>query len=290
MSIEEEPKTESREKVTVDARLDGFGSQFQHYIWAAIYADAINADFYMPEITTIAHNYDNSPRFVDLLKDTMSLYDIFPSIREVEDKSSIRILQMWEYCVFVENNLEKCLSSKTMERIKCAFWRKNTDFIDAYFNTEHRAKTLTIGIHIRRNNRCDDRVVDANGSKMEPYVKQLQETLGKQPKDRDIDIHIVTQAPFAEVRENFVSFLNTELANTRKTRVILHEPHSTKFPFLCLAACDILMISFSSFSYCAALLSNSREVYYVPFWHNARPGWRPLDVPKQHLAGYSYGK
>ena len=60
--------------------------------------------------------------------------------------------------------------------------------------------------------------------------------------------------------------------NYKNDDTILHINEDVCKTFLGLVAANILVTSSSSFSYCAALLSDG-EIYYKQFWHTPRKDW-----------------
>jgi hypothetical protein len=78
--------------------------------------------------------------------------------------------------------------------------------------------------------------------------------------NQEILFHIYSQgqlAQFEELIDNDVKFyLNYDIVET----------------FIGLVSSNILIISPSSFSYAAALISDG-EIYYKKFWHNPKKNW-----------------
>lgn len=50
---------------TNSRQVDGFGSQFQHAITCAVYAELHNKEFRYTPFTQMEHNYDNDPLFLE---------------------------------------------------------------------------------------------------------------------------------------------------------------------------------------------------------------------------------
>jgi glycine cleavage system pyridoxal-binding protein P len=67
--------------------------------------------------------------------------------------------------------------------------------------------------------------------------------------------------------ENFDCYKNDD--------VIFHIDEEVTKTFIGLVGSDALVMSASSFSYIAAILTDA-EVYYLPFWHRAKKEWITL--------------
>jgi hypothetical protein len=79
-------------------------------------------------------------------------------------------------------------------------------------------------------------------------------------KDKSLQFHIYSQGK----KENFTNLENTD--------VEFHLNEELTNTFIGLVAADILILSPSSFSYVAGLLSDG-IVYYKEFWHNKKRDW-----------------
>lgn len=272
---------------TIKCRNDGFGSQFQHYIWAACYAEAQGNKFILPKISQIEHNYTNDKDFINNLIRFMSLEDIFnePSLSNNE---SLVELNPIEYCKFVENNIDKCLNSSTMNKIRESFFKNNQSLFDTYRLNESNdgKKPINIVIHIRRNNTQDSRKVYADLIPFEMYHNEIERILTKIPLDKTVRLQIITQAEYTEVKKEFFKYLESNNYNTRKIILSIHSQLDTKGPFFCMAAADYLLLSPSSFSYAAAWLCKG-EITYYPFWHNPSKNWNKFEVNRIKLDGYT---
>jgi len=65
----------------------------------------------------------------------------------------------------------------------------------------------------------------------------------------------------------------SNLARYKAADVVLHADESIEDTFTGLVLANALVISPSSFSYAAAILSEG-DVYYQRFWHPPLPGWK----------------
>ena len=79
-------------------------------------------------------------------------------------------------------------------------------------------------------------------------------------KDKEIMFHVYSQGDL----KNFIDLENQD--------VKFYINYDIIETFKGLVAANVLVISPSSFSYTAALLSDG-EIYYKPFWHNPKNNW-----------------
>jgi len=270
---------------TIPARTDGFGAHFQHYMWAAYYAEKHDMKFLLPVVKEIEHNYSNKETWVQELTDFMNLNKLF-DVNNSTKYNNITTLSQQSYCSFVEKDLDKFLASHTMCKIKNKFFEENDYLLDKYFiRKPEMKKVINIAVHVRRNNNCDCRLVDPVTTRFDIFKTEIDKLLVEIPADKNVRLHIISQASFAEIREAFFGYLSSK-ENGRKVMISLHQNDDVKAPFLAMATADYLITSPSSFSYTAGLLNRGTVIYY-PFWHNPSKKWRIMDVPKQNLIGYN---
>lgn len=270
---------------SIEARNDGFGAQIQHYMWAAYYSESHNGKFLMPLVTKIEHNYNNSEDWVSNLVDFMKLNDLFKA-QSSTPSSNVELIPQTVYCKFVEAEIDKFLESETMFKIRSHFLHANDHLLDKYYIRKPETKdAVNIAVHIRRNNSHDCREVDPTSTSFDIFKTEIDKLLLEIRSEKNVRIHIISQASFSEIRNGFFSYLRSG-ENGRKVTLAVHPSEDVIGPFLAMATADYLITSPSSFSYAAALLNKGTVIYY-PFWHNPSKNWRIMDVPKQNLLGYN---
>jgi hypothetical protein len=231
---------------------DGFGSQYQKILQTYIFCKIHNLNFVYTPFGFVEHNYNHDKDYNNKLENLINLKDNImnnniKNVRVLDFNSIVR--------PYFENNIDKCCESEHMQFIKDCFWKnKNKNF----FNNDK----INVAIHIRRENlhdkgRAEERVTTPNN-----YYLKIMDTIREKYKDNDKKIlfHIYSQG-------NIMNFL--DLNNTNVKFYINHDVIET---FLGMVSANILVISPSSFSYVAALISDG-EIYYKKFWHNPRKNW-----------------
>jgi hypothetical protein len=231
---------------------DGFGAQYQKIIQTYIYCKIHNLNFAYTPIKEIEHNYYNDVEYINNLEKTMNLKNNIINVTSVMNVESLdfgKIVR--EYC---DNNIDKSCDNEHMKFIKDCFWKnKNKD----YFNNDK----LNVAIHIRRANlhdkgRAGERVTTQNSY----YLNIMNTIRDKYENNKNVLFHIYSQGDISKF---------TDLANSD---VKFYLNYDIVESFIGMVAADILVISPSSFSYVAALISDG-EIYYKQFWHNPRKNW-----------------
>ena len=218
---------------TITKRNDGFGAQYQNIIFGILYTELCLKGIYIhKKIEKIEHNYNNDPLFLQEIENLMNLHSFENEIIKNVIELSIKDIYPW-----VEQNIDYCLNSTTMKKIRKCFW-------------ENKVKTnVSVAIHIRRLNCMDDRIEGTNVPN-EYFLNKCK--LNK-------NCCIYSQGDISQFKEfeNHTLYLNENVSKT----------------FIDLVSADILVTSPSSFSYTAALL-NENIIYYYPFWHKPSVFWK----------------
>lgn len=265
---------------------DGFGAQFQRFIWTCIYAEEYEqSTFVYRSPAKMAHNYDDDPKFTEKMENLMNMKPYYMNyddaqklltVSEAGSGSGIELLTPNFYDIFnyVERNIDACMKSQSMMRIKRHFWEnKNRAAVYAGFSAHGGHEyTLHLALHIRRPN-CDD--TRPNGGEEytdKYYITTLNAIRDKyatsRPNDR-IRLHLYSQGSV----DKFANFITNERIGKD---IVLHLTDTNEQTYLGMAAADILITSASSFSYSAAFFSDG-DIYYTDFWHKPCSWWNILE-------------
>lgn len=269
---------------TVSKREDGFGSQYQYYVWQILYTELNGGKFVMPKIDKMEHNYNNNPNFIKKVRKFMNLENTYNNTEILLNRLPLNYLDIREGYKFVENNIDYCLNSQTIKKIKTLFWmNKNRNYI--YKKDEDSTQNYNIAVHIRRPNINDCRDGECVNINLNYYKDCIYEACEKYLfsfgliKKKPIKIYIYSQGNENEFEE---------LKKIEYGEVVLKIDEDMFESFIGMVGADVLILSASSFSYIAGFISDSKEIYYYPFWHSPSNNWNIKNNLKQiELSGYS---
>lgn len=243
--------------VTTEPRTDGFGAQFQNIIFDILFTYSnTNYRYVFPNINSFEHNYTRDSGFTERLIRYMNLRDYFPN----KAFNSVKYYKSTSTYTYVENNLTQLLKSQTMNTIKTHFYADKNTYFDTHYHN--------VAVHVRRLN-SDDSRVDGTETPDSYYIGLMKTIRDTHPVNgKPLMFHIYSQTRGAGYNERFMKLYNPGDDDRIKFYLngnLLHTFHGMVFA-------DILVCSRSSFSYCAALLTNG-VVYYKPFWHKPADFW-----------------
>ena len=233
--------------ITQKLRTDGFGAQYQTIINTILYCKKMDKIFVYTPINSIEHNYDNDSLFLQKVENMMNI-KIYKTVYEIE-KSNVSTLHGNTALNFFDKNMNN-LDTEISE-IKKDFWQNNEKscFKNDFFN---------IAVHIRRPNKVDIRL---NGSDTpDKYYLDKINNLRQKYKEKKILFHIYSQGELS----NFDKYISDD--------TILKINMNIFDTFTEMVAADALIMSRSSFSYSAAVLSDG-DIYYQNFWHPPMKHW-----------------
>lgn len=236
---------------TVIKTSDGFGAQYQKTIQTYIFCKLNNLNFLYRPFDKVEHNYDNDINYNNKLEELINLKN---NIENIDNKKNINIIDYNTIIrPFFDNNIDLCCDNIHMKFIKDCYWKnKDTDYF--------KNNKFNVSIHIRRENIVDNGKAGERVTTPNKYYINIMNNIRANHKEKDILFHIYSQGNiehFKEFKNDDVIFkINEDIFNT----------------FMGLVSSNILVISSSSFSYVAALITNG-EVYYKSFWHNPRKNW-----------------
>lgn len=260
--------------ITCEPQTDGFGSQFQRYVWTAIYLDTNDMSFSMPHIVAMQHNYDNNNGFVNDMMDFTTLYELFPERPALFLDTDVRKIYKT-----IDFNIDYYYNCDLMETIRKSFLSKNNLRIQKMREYPMKPHAKHICVHLRVSNVCDNRTVPYS---LEYYTMRIREALENIDTSDDCVIHIVSQTKIDELVPLF-EFVDKNERNG-SVDVQFHLNADLKDSFCLLVAADHLIIAESSLSYIAAWFTKGK-VYYRPFWHKPHSSWYSTDDKPFALPG-----
>ena len=267
---------------TPTPRTDGFGAQFQNIIFDIVYTYTETDHTYLfPNISSFEHNYSNEPDFTNRLVRYMNLKEHFSLkggvggggggigsvMTDFLFQPTVNTYSLCNYAYF-EENISRLLVSPPMKLIKSLFYAdKNTCFDTAYYN---------VAVHVRRFNAHDTRV-DGVDTPDVYYLNMMKYIRANHSSDKKpLRFHIYSQCgddkSRNECKEKYTAGMDDGEGEGEGANVVFHLNDDVLLTFHGMVFADALVCSRSSYSYCAALLSNG-VIYYKPFWHKPADFW-----------------
>jgi len=261
---------------------DGFGAQFQRFIWTCIYAEEYEeAVFVYRTPTQIAHNYNDDPQFITNLEELMNMKPYYVNYDDTISITEILTPDFYDVFNYLEKHIDICMKSKSMNRIKEQYWRnkdRTREKLRLYRIQSPPESDTTIkhthhlSVHIRRPN-CDD--TRPNGGEEytnEYYIQSLltiRDTYMKRDSNTRIQYHIYSQG----TEDKFADLCKHDVIGGD---IMMHLNDTNEDTFLGMTLADILVTSASSYSYTAAFLCDG-DIYYTEFWHKPCGWWNKLE-------------
>lgn len=243
--------------LTNDLRYDGFGAQYQSLIWTILFTEVGGHRFLYSDIREMENPTHDTKRFIE---DAVKTMNVKGHYAEVTSVGKIPIFApKWPYFYGeIEQDMERYHSSPSFAKIKSLYYQnKSSPFDSTYFN---------VAVHIRRPVAQDTRIEgsDTPNSYYLSVMNAIQQMYNQ--KGKQIKFHIYSQG----TPDMFHEYKNFPIE--------LHLDDDTFESFKGMVFADVLVISASSMSYTAALLSNG-TIIYKPFWHPPRKHWMIAELP-----------
>jgi hypothetical protein len=237
--------------VTNCDRKDGFGAQYYNIIWAILYAELHGHKFYYTPFECMEHNYDNDPNYLNNKENLINIIGNFPLVSELDTDDLVMELCPCNVPFPNFSDLKPLMSMTSLDKIKNAFYQNKESIHDLNF--------LNIAVHVRRFNEHDTR---KDSIQSDDYFLKVINHIRKEHPEPKI-FHIYSQGK----EEDFSNFKEEDMR--------LHLNESVESTFISMATAQILVMSKSALSYCAAILSDG-IIYYLPYTLNPPPNWKIL--------------
>lgn len=237
--------------ITNDLREDGFGAQYQSILWTILFAEVKGDTFLYSDILRLAHAPDDTDTFLKKAIETMNIKGNYP---QVESVGAVTIYApKWPYFYKeIERDMERFHDSSSFERLRYLFFKNKV--------SPYSTDKINIAVHVRRPNQYDIRK-EGSDTPDQYYLNCMSLLYQKCMQDKkECLFHIFSQGN-EESYDRYKQF-----------PVKFHLNDDTFESFIGMAFADVLILSESSFSYTAALLSNGL-IIYKPFWHPPRKHW-----------------
>ena len=236
-------------------RCDGFGAQFQNIIWDILFAEHNDMEFTYYDIKRIEHNYTNDPTYINKLIEFTNIRKNYKAGEVAKkliynDKINDELLYKE-----IEKDINRYHSGPPFEKLKKTFYEGKIN--------PYSSDYIHCAVHIRRPNQHDGINSRTNVS-LQYYKDTIKYVRKTYTGNKPLWFHIYSQGKledFLEITIDRTSFyLDGEVSDA----------------LLGFVFADILIISASSLSYSAALLSNGR-IITPRFWHPPLKLWEVME-------------
>jgi hypothetical protein len=244
-------------------RRDGFGSEFQTIVCAILCSELHGHEFRYtrPDFSTLY-----SPSEAEDFENVMNIRGNYPDSQTGDYAVSHR-----ESYPFFESNIDACLASDSMKKIKSLFRAgKNNPFDKNYTH---------VAVHIRRPSLSS--TVDTPEQSGGINVKLITDFSVDQGDRFTNDKHFLDAIDTIRTKHPNALFHIFSQGDPSLFKafeapdVMLHLNEPVHETFTMCVFADVLMMSKSSFSYLAALLSDG-EIWFTPFWHRPASHWNEI--------------
>jgi hypothetical protein len=233
---------------SIDGR-DGLGSHVQQYVFGLMYAALNGHSLYLSYDTSFEHNYDGEADYTEKMLKYINLHKYYGMPPQMNERAFPQPEGHYKFC---EQNLDRMLGSAPFKLLKSRFLENKPSPFDSAFHN--------VAVHIRRFNAHDNRV-EGSDTPNRHYLNVMNRIRDGHDGTKPLKFHIYSQGKaedFADLAApTDVEFhINGELLETYNGMLLS----------------DSLVLSRSSFSYSAALLTDAK-VYYTHFWHPPASHW-----------------
>ena len=246
--------------LTNTLREDGFGAQFQSVLFNLLYSEVTGNTFVYTDIIDIASITDNAESNENTLEDVVNYMCIkqnYINYDLIKNKVIVEKLDINPTLRLVEKDIDNIFRSESFLKYKAHFYKNKVNRFDS--------KYTNVAIHIRRLSKYDKEnnlyETVRHGTSNLYYLDKMN-SIRCIYEGNPLRFHIYSQGALEEFHE------------LKMESVLFHLNESIQDTFNGFLFADLLITGPSSFSYVAALLTDS-EVIYVPFdQHGPCKKWR----------------
>lgn len=243
--------------ITIYGKTDGFGSQLQAIFSLIAYCYYKGYTYVHTPMYRMQHNDDQIAEFHTYMNDFINIEDKFDSINTISNYEKSIVHQMKEPPFVLGSMQPEFFYNDHILKL----------FREIYFSKEkpplqYDTTVNNIALHIRRGDVNKDKYPSRFTSN-EIYIDLLQK----------LDLNNSTIHIFSEGKdEDFIDIVNLFPDNI----FVLHLNENIQLTFHYLVMADVLVISKSSFCYCAALINSNVKIanLITNWWHKPFKSWQ----------------
>lgn len=238
-------------------KIDGFGSQLQACFSLIAYCEYKNYNYVHKQFYRMHHNDENVENFPVVMNNFINLEHVFRSYNSLSNNEISQLHQVKEgYFVHGSLKPEMFYNDKVIEKLrKCYYSNPKPDISDIY-----KSDKFNVAIHIRRGDVSMSKYPSRFTSN-DQYITLLK----NQVWPENVQFHLFSEG----VKEDFNDIIS-EFPDIQ-----LHISENIQTTFHLLVEADHLIISKSSYCYCAALLNINKVdgTFIKSWWHKPLKKW-----------------
>ena len=244
---------------TIAGKTDGFGSQLQACFSLIAYCYYKNYTYIHTPMYRMHHNDENIENFPNYMNNFINFESKFKTINQISNYET-SILNQVKEGFFVHGSLhpEYFYNTHVLNLLREIYYSNSKPTITTFDNSKKN-----IAIHIRRG--------DVNPEKYPSRFisNQIYIDLIKKIDLSNTLIHIFSEGKSEDFNDIMESFPN---------KFILHLNENIQLTFHSMVKADTLVLSKSSFSYCAALLNENTIIanLITSWWHKPLKHWKKI--------------
>ena len=253
-------KNQNQTLFTITGKTDGFGSQLQACFSLIAYCYYKNYTYIHTPMYRMHHNDENMKNFANYMNEFINFEYKFKTINEISNYETSILNEVKEgFFVHGSLNPEYFYNKFVLNLLREIYYSNFKPNIASYDNTKKN-----IAIHIRRG--------DVNREKYPSRFisNEIYIDLIKKIDLSNSLIHIFSEGNSEDFKDIIESF--------PENKFILHLNENIQLTFHHMVKADILVISKSSFSYCAGLLNENTVIanLITSWWHKPLKQWKKI--------------
>jgi len=243
---------------TIHNKIDGFGSQLQACFSLVAYCHYKEYTYVHNPFYKMHHNDENLANFPKIMNDFMNLEHVYQDINTMSNHEKSQVHRVKEgYFVHGSLHPEFFYNKEVLEKLRTCYNSNPKPNIENIY----KPNTYNIALHIRRG---DVAQTNRHSSRFTHNVEYIN-IVGSLTLPENSVIHVFSEGSIDDFQDIKTAFPDT----------IFHLNTNIQETFHCMVKADMLIISKSSFCYCAALLNENKVIGTLikSWWHKPLKSW-----------------
>jgi hypothetical protein len=247
---------------TIVNKTDGFGSQLQAGFSLIAYCMYSNNKYIHSPFTRMQHNDESLDNYPQIMNDFMNIEHSFQSINDISNYDKSRVNGVKEgYFVHGSYHPEFFYNELVLSKLREIYYSNPKPELSKWDSSKKN-----IVLHIRRGDVTKEKYPTRYTLNSE-YIRLLNVLIEKKMIEEldEVDIHVMSEGKeddFEEIKKEFPN-------------VFFHLSTNTQESFHMMTQADVLVLSKSSFCYCAALINSNLVIAnnIEKWWHKPLKSW-----------------